>query len=258
MFIKKHWLLKGNKKFLFPFLFIIHILIWGEDLFYSIIGISFIFMMNVLGSLLALLDKKSKYKDLYNGMAAGIMISASFFSLLLPASGFNLKYGWLIITIGFLLGSLMIYFFDKKNKEEKVLYAITIHNIPEGLSVGLAFGLGMYNNNLHELYLALGLAIGIGIQNILETIGLVLILRGKYNQKKSFILSMLSGAVEPFFAIIGLWLSLYINNSLPLFLSIAAGSMIYVVIDELTPENKNGKLGFVIGFIFMMMLDLAF
>ncbi len=152
----------------------------------------------------------------------------------------------------------MIYFFDKKNKEEKVLYAITIHNIPEGLSVGLAFGLGMYNNNLHELYLALGLAIGIGIQNILETIGLVLILRGKYNQKKSFILSMLSGAVEPFFAIIGLWLSLYINNSLPLFLSIAAGSMIYVVIDELTPENKNGKLGFVIGFIFMMMLDLAF
>lgn len=215
--------------------------------------------------------------------ASGVMISASFFSLLLPgiqmASVYS-KVPYLISSIGFLSGGIIVFLGDKfcdllmmkknvvKEKGFKrsllLVSSITIHNIPEGLAVGVAFGSLIGNMSSTSLASALVLALGIGIQNFPEGAIVSLPLRREgYSIKKSFFYGQLSGVVEPIFGVIGALLVTKVQSILPFFLCFAAGAMIYVVAKELIPESQNNDrkdlMAFfvLIGFSLMMILDVA-
>lgn len=215
------------------------------------------------------------------GFSAGVMIAASFWSLLNPSIekaenlGMN---AWLVAFLGFIAGGILIYFSDiifsvilknKKTTNEKgikrnilLIFSITLHNIPEGLAIGVAFG-GIASGS-NTLLSALMLAIGIGIQNFPEGCAVSLPLRREgLSRTKSFLFGMLSGIVEPIAGLLGATLVIYVTNALPFFLAFAAGAMIYVVVSELIPESQNNKnkglmtLFTLIGFSIMMILDVA-
>jgi len=216
------------------------------------------------------------------GFGAGVMIAASFFSLILPGINLSKELGqidFLVASLGFLFGGLFIYLIDllithneKKKDVNKTTFknkllliiAITLHNIPEGMAIGVAFGaasLGLGGSTLLEAFL---LAIGIGLQNFPEGIAVSLPLRSEgMSRKKSFFYGQLSGLVEPFSALIGVSLVLLIRGILPFILCFAAGSMIYVVAEELIPsaklnaKEKTGTFGVICGFVIMMILDIA-
>jgi len=145
-----------------------------------------------------------------------------------------------------------------------LVFAVTLHNIPEGLAVGLAFGLALYNGSAIAITAAFGLALGIGIQNFPEGAAISLPLRQeKVSAGKSFLYGVLSGAVEPVFALLGIVLATQLTALMPWFLAFAAGAMIYVVVEELIPESTIGEhsnigtLAVMAGFIIMMILDVA-
>ena len=238
-----------------------------------------------LGSALVFFFKNVK-KDILDGMLAassGVMISASFFSLLIPAinTAETLKMNvWVHLALGFILGGIILIIGDilfakylkKKNihnmhglrRSLMLMFSITLHNIPEGLAIGVAFGSIAFNNG-STLASAFMLAVGVGIQNFPEGSSVSLPLRREgYSCLKAFIYGMLSGVVEVFAGLIGCMLVLYVQNILPLFLSFAAGAMIYVSISELIPEsqknpNQNLMSFFtILGFVLMMVLDIAF
>ena len=221
-------------------------------------------------------------------IAAGVMIAASFFSLLNPATemAINLKMiPWLITFIGFISGGLLLFIgdklfnhFDKKinknKKEEKerksfkrclmLIFSITLHNIPEGLAVGVAFGSTAYSLEGATLTSAMLIALGIGIQNFPEGTAVSVPLRREgMSRKKAFFYGQLSGLVEPISGVLGALLVLKIRILLPFLLSFAAGAMIYVVVEELIPESQTNKkkdlmsLFTIIGFTIMMILDIA-
>ena len=241
-------------------------------------GVLIPFLGTSLGSAMVFFFKKinKNVMDASIGIAGGIMLSASFWSLLKPsidnAISLNQK-PWLVISIGIFLGGLLIFISDKifqkklgnnvKNKKVYLmLLSITIHNIPEGLAVGIAFGSIKYHIPGATLMSAIILAIAIGLQNFPEGSAISLPLRREnYTRKKAFILGSLSAIVEPIFGVIGAMLSLYIKNLMPILLSFAAGAMIYVIIQELIPEsqtndNKSLMAMFTLmGFIFMTILD---
>lgn len=238
----------------------------------------FTFLLTTLGSSMVFFFKKinKNFMDASLGIASGIMMSASFFSLLNPALD-NAKslnqIPCLVISSGFILGGLFIFITDKlfqkklKNKNKRLsllILSITMHNIPEGLAVGIAFGSIKYGINGATLTNALLLALAIGLQNFPEGSAISLPLRRDgYTRFKSFIYGSLSAIVEPIFGVIGAILTIKIQNLMPLFLSFAAGAMIYVIIEELIPEsqtNENKSLMAIfslIGFIVMMALDTA-
>ena len=212
------------------------------------------------------------------GMAAGIMIAASFFSLIMPAIKMSesLKLiPFIVLSIGFLGGGLFLFLFDivfnkcskfkSKNKRIwMIMLSITMHNIPEGMAVGVAFGSLYYNLDGATLISAWMLALGIGIQNFPEGSAISLPLRREgYSRKKSFFLGQISGIVEPISGVIGALLVLKLRFLLPFLLSFAAGAMIYVVVEELIPESQTNEkkevmaLFTLIGFSIMMILDLA-
>lgn len=221
--------------------------------------------------------------DAMLGFAAGVMIAASFFSLLSPAIEMaeNLKLtGYVVAAIGVLLGGILLFsgdkLFDKlqskKNSNNKssfkrclmLIFSITIHNIPEGLAVGVAFGSLAYNLEGATLSSALMLALGIGLQNFPEGMSVSLPLRREgLSRKKSFFYGMLSGIVEPISGIIGAILVIKVRVLLPYLLAFAAGAMIYVVVEELIPESQTNKkkdfMAFctLIGFVIMMVMDIA-
>ncbi|TDM12197.1 ZIP family metal transporter [Macrococcus lamae] len=229
----------------------------------------------------------NKLLNTMQGFAAGVMIAASFWSLLAPALEFSEKAGnipWIPAAIGFLLGGLFIRGLDfviphmhrehsEDHKQEGVksnlkqstllLLAITLHNIPEGLALGVAFGSIMHNDSA-TLMAAIGLAIGIGIQNIPEgtALSLPLYADGK-SKSKAFQLGQASALVEPVFAVIGAAAVLLITPLLPYALAFAAGAMIFVVVEELIPESQSGNntdlatLGLMVGFTIMMILDVS-
>lgn len=260
------------------------------DIQILIFGIAFIFIMTTAGSALIFFFKKSidaRLNKIFLGFAAGVMIAASVWSLLIPAIEASIDTGWdnlafIPAAAGFLGGGLFLWLIDvvvphlhpgsKKDegphtelkKTTKLFLAITIHNIPEGLSVGFAFGVALATGN-HAAYLAaLGLALGIGIQNFPEGASVSLPMKAETNSNwKAFLIGTLSGAVEPVAAIIGLILASQIAALMPWFLSFAAGAMIYVVIEELIPEaslgehSNLGTWGAMIGFAIMMILDVA-
>lgn len=258
------------------------------DYVYAIIGISIIFLATTLGAAFVFLIKtksiSSKLNRIFVGFAAGVMFSASFFSLIKPALDTEINYmpTWAIVGISIALGAGFLWLIDKivphfhvsENKEEglptrglsktgKMFLAVTIHNVPEGLSVGIAFGVALANPNNHVLLVgALLLAIGIGIQNIPEGAVVALPVKGESGSSlKAFLFGMGSGAVEPVAAVIGLFLAMQIQAIMPWALAFAAGCMIYVVAEEMIPEMSGeehdhfGVWSFIIGFIIMMILD---
>lgn len=221
------------------------------------------------------------------GFAAGVMIAASFWSLLAPAiemaQGRSIP-AWLIAAIGFLAGGGFLYLADKiiphmhigSNNKEGVstnlkrsillVFSITLHNIPEGLAVGVAFGAAVNGMNDATMLSALAVAIGIGIQNFPEGAAVSIPLRREgLSRRKSFFYGQASGIVEPIAGVIGALLVTTIQGILPYALAFAAGAMIFVVVEELIPEAQSGDhgsthfatVGCLLGFAVMMILDVA-
>lgn len=210
------------------------------------------------------------------GFASGVMIAASIWSLIMPSVELSKeKYAifWLPVCVGFLLGILFLIIIDYfspvtndiKNKNFKLILAVTIHNIPEGMAVGVIFAGMLSNNSILTLAGAFSLSIGIAIQNIPEGAIISMPLKNiGYTKFKSFIYGSLSGIVEPIFAAITLVLTGIMSPILPYLLSFAAGAMFYVVVVELIPESINNDknnftiLGLSIGFLMMLIFDLSF
>lgn len=247
----------------------------------ALIACIFTFSITALGAGLVIFFKNinKNILDAMLGSAAGVMIAASFWSLLSPAISLaeTLKMNIiLVITTSFISGGLLLFVGDKifsnlkiKNKDNNLkktimlVSSITLHNIPEGLAIGVAFGTIAYGLDGATLTSACLLAFGIGIQNFPEGTAVSVPLR-KYglSRKKSFILGSLSGIVEPIAGVIGAILALKIRILLPFLLAFAAGAMIYVVVVELIPESQSNErkdlmaMFTLIGFTIMMMLDV--
>lgn len=245
----------------------------------------FTWFVTALGSALVFFFKDVNQKILNSmmGFAAGVMIAASFWSLISPAIELSDELGYnpvIPTAVGVLLGGLFIRFTDivasKIHKTEEkedsynwrrmflLILAITLHNIPEGLAIGVAFGALNFGYTPAAFAAAMSLAIGIGIQNFPEGAAVSLPLRREgMTTFKSFMYGQASALVEPISAVIGAYLVVYIRAILPYALSFAAGAMIYVVVKELVPESQsNGNEGLIslitlIGFIVMMVLDVA-
>lgn len=262
-----------------------------SELGMTVFGISFIFIMTTLGAAVVLLFRKPisfKVNSLFLGFSSGIMVAASIWSLLLPSIEGSARYGafsWLPATVGLLIGGLFLMFLDKlaakldytaiiKNtncigsfdikKNIKLYLAVTLHNIPEGLAVGFAFGAAASLGVRAAYISALGLAIGIGIQNFPEGAAVSLPMRSlSISRFKAFLYGMGSGSVEPVFGVMGYFLASYISILQPWLLAFAAGAMLFVVAEDLIPDAKHSDCphlstwGFMLGFIVMMVLDVA-
>jgi len=232
-------------------------------------------------------DINRRVLDAMLGFASGVMIAASFWSLLAPAIEMAATNGgpsWLPAVVGFLAGGGFLYLVDrilphlhlglsidqaegiKTSWQRSILLvlAITLHNFPEGLAVGVAFGAAAAGIPEASLASAVALAIGIGIQNFPEGLAVSAPLRReKMSRMRSFMIGQASGLVEPIAGVLGAAAVLFIRPLLPYALSFAAGAMIYVVIEELIPESQLGKdtdlptLGAMLGFAVMMLLDVA-
>ncbi len=212
------------------------------------------------------------------GFAGGVMIAASIWSLLLPGIEYAEKNGqisWAVTTAGFLIGVGLLLWVDyllgewKELKIEKntamLVTAVTAHNIPEGMAIGLAFSLAAQNpQDASLLSGAAALAFGIAIQNFPEGTAVAMpLVKSGLSKKKAFFVGSMSAAVEPIFGVTAAVVGEKVQGQMPWFLSFAAGAMIYVVVQELIPEayagegEKAGTLGFIVGFLVMMILDVA-
>ena len=239
-----------------------------------------------LGSAMVFFLKKEinpKVQKILLGFASGVMIAASIWSLMQPAINSYDKGDWkayVFPAIGFLLGVGFMLLLDylvphmhmnkeeeglKKNKYSKtfkMLLAVTLHNIPEGLAVGVVIA-SMMTNQVNE-QAVLALAIGMAIQNFPEGAIVSMPLKEEGESKgKAFLYGFISGAVEPIAALIALAVTYFVSVILPFVLAFAAGVMIYVVVEELIPEANEGKhsnlatIGLAVGFVLMMVLDIA-
>lgn len=252
----------------------------------ALIATLFTWMITILGAAIVFFFKKvnKNILDAMLGFAAGVMIAASFWSLLSPSIDMarNLKMTpYLVAASGFLLGGVLLFIgdkvfdhFDRKKKKTKtksfkrclmLVLSITLHNIPEGLAVGVSFGSATYGLNGASVGAASLLALGIGLQNFPEGTAVSVPLKAEgMSRLKSFFYGALSGIVEPISAVIGALLVLKVRYLLPFLLAFAAGAMIYVVVQELIPESQSNKkknvmaLFTLIGFSIMMILDVAF
>ena len=243
--------------------------------------------VTALGAAIVLFIKKTdiKFLNLMLGFSSGVMIAASFWSLLQPAIEKAEKTAgipaYLVATIGFLSGALFMWVSDKvvtfarKNTQSHtndttqriimLVLSITLHNIPEGLAVGVAFGALQGNSTTESLAGAISVAVGIGLQNFPEGAAVSVPMRREgYSRKKCFLIGQASGIVEPIAGITGALLVVYIEKLLPYALSFAAGAMILVAVHELIPECQQNKdvqpyiatTGIVLGFTAMMLLDV--
>lgn len=250
-----------------------------------IIGLSISFLATSLGAFLVFFLKKeisNNLSCLINGFSAGIMISASVWGLLIPSfeySSYLENLYFLPSIIGTLLGCLFLIFIDliveistkkqnslhlqnQKSKNLKTfVIAFTIHNIPEGMAIGFAFGNAFLHNSNDLFASALMIAIAISIQNIPEGLAVSLpVYKETKKKSKSFFIGTLSGIVEPIFAIFGFFLSGIAKIIIPWLLAFSAGTMLFVAVDDLIPSSKNknqfGAWAFIFGFIVMMLLDV--
>ena len=251
----------------------------------ALIAALFTWSVTMLGAAIVFFFKevRKSIMDALLGFSAGVMISASFWSLLSPsielAESLNMT-AWVVAVSGFLTGGLLLFIGDKvfnhfssKSNDTSVgkfkrclmlIFSITLHNIPEGLVVGVAFGSLAYGIEGATLASAITLAIGIGLQNFPEGSAVSLPLRRDgMSRGKAFFIGQLSGMVEPIAAVIGAILVLKIQTILPFLLAFAAGAMVYVVVEELIPESQSNTrkdlmaLFTLIGFSVMMILDVA-
>ncbi len=254
----------------------------------TIFGFTIIFVMTTLGAMFVFFFKKNisiKVNTVFLGFASGIMIAASIWSLLLPSieASINLnKLSFVPAAFGFILGGLFLVLLDKiipyfkKEKETentrcqtilkstKLFLAVTIHNIPEGLAVGFAFGAAATLGESAAYISALGLSIGIAIQNLPEGAAVALPMKNATGSKnKAFLYGMGSGIVEPVFALVGYYLAAFFTALQPWLLAFAAGAMIFIVAEDLIPDSKYpesphlGTWAVMAGFSLMMILDVA-
>jgi ZIP family zinc transporter len=259
-----------------------------SNLFATIIAALFTWGATTLGAaaVFAFRELKPNTMNGMLGFASGIMIAASFWSLLNPSIELSESIGWLPWfppLVGFLGGGAFLYLVDKTlphlhpgdgNEPEGIhthwrrsfllVFAITLHNIPEGLAVGVAFGAVGSGIEAASFAAALSLAVGIGIQNIPEGAAISLPLRREgLSRFKCFMYGQLSGLVEPIAAVFGCLIVSFVRDLLPFALAFAAGAMIYVVVEELIPASREdrhsdaGTIGAIIGFAIMMVLDVA-
>ena len=260
-----------------------------ESFLYAAGGLGFICIMTCLGSAMVFFFQKTdtkKSQQIFLGFAAGVMTAASVWSLLLPAIEEAEEAGtpgWIPAAGGFILGAAFLFVLDQiiphlhpntnvreglasqSKRTTMLISAVTLHNIPEGMAVGLAFALAAQNGGGPALYApAIALALGIGIQNFPEGAAISLPLRQEgVSLGKAFIWGSLSGVVEPVFGFLAILMAIWVAPLMPWFLSFAAGAMIYVVVEELIPEanmgmhSHLGTIGVLIGFVIMMILDVA-
>lgn len=244
----------------------------------ALMGTGFTWAMTALGALLVFIYKKVSQSTFSFMMssAAGIMLASTFFSLLMPAMEMVEEYSYLILTFGFILGGALIIVTDivinklhmfsgsaNKRSCAVMCIAVTMHNIPEGMAVGVAFG-ALASGQTVEAVAAVMLAVGIGIQNFPEGMCVAFPLRANgLSRTKSFLIGQLSGVVEIVAGVIGALAVTAVSGILPWALSFSAGAMLAVVCSELIPESfAQGKvkatIGVIFGFAVMMILDIAF
>ena len=253
-----------------------------------LIGLLIPFLGTVLGSATVFLMKNKinkKVEKILLGFASGVMLAASIWSLIIPSieiADEQGKVGWIPASVGLLFGIIFLLVLDsviphmhlksekpegiksKLKKTTMMVFAVTLHNIPEGMAVGVTFAGAVLENTGITIAGALALAIGIAIQNFPEGAIISMPLKSEgITKPKAFLYGTLSGIVEPISAIITILLTNVIVPILPYLLSFAAGAMIYVVVEELIPEAQVGEhsnigtIGVAIGFVIMMILDVA-
>ena len=246
------------------------------------------FVGTTLGAACVFLMKKSipsLLQKSLTGFAAGVMVAASVWSLLIPSIEMTGKEGLASIlpaVIGFFIGIFFLLFLDNivphqhidskqsegpkshLSRTAKLVFAVTIHNIPEGMAVGVALAAALENNAYMPMAGAFALALGIAIQNFPEGAIVSMPLRSEGNSRmKSFIMGTLSGVVEPIGTVLTIILASVVLPILPYLLAFAAGAMLYVVVEELIPETQEGRhsnmgtIGFAVGFMLMMVLDVV-
>lgn len=260
-----------------------------QALLWAAAGTGFTFSMTVLGAAMVFLTKKQSsalMQRIFLGFAAGVMIAASVWSLLIPAIDETEQAGgisWLPAAGGFVLGILLMLLLDAVltqlhhrtvrsaelpssfRRTALFVLAVTLHNIPEGMAVGLSFArAAQHSGSGGMLAAAGGLALGIGIQNFPEGAAVALPLHQEhFSRVKAFVYGALSGIVEPVFGITVVLAAAQLTPFMPWLLSAAAGAMLYVVVEELIPEahlneqSHPGTLGVMCGFLVMMVLDVA-
>ena len=253
-----------------------------------LIGLLIPFLGTTLGSGMVFLMKDKinpKVQKLLLGFASGVMIAASIWSLITPSIEMAEEQGkvsWIPASIGFLLGVVFLLILDsliphlhldskkpegikaKLKNTTMMILAVTLHNIPEGMAVGVVFSGILAQNTTMTLAGAFSLSIGIAIQNFPEGAIISMPLKNEgISKSKAFLYGTLSGIVEPIGAVITILLTSIVTPVLPYLLSFAAGAMIYVVVEELIPESQAGEhsnigtIGVAIGFVIMMILDIA-
>jgi ZIP family zinc transporter len=256
----------------------------------ALLGTGFTFLMTAVGAATVFFvrgEVRPRTQHAFLGFASGVMIAASIWSLLIPAIEMAGEQGmaeWFPAAGGFVLGGLFLFALDRLlphlhpgavrpeglssslRRTTMLVLAVTLHNIPEGMAVGLAFGLAGVEQSPAGLAAAFSLAIGMGLQNFPEGAAISLPLQKEGCSKfKSFIYGALSGVVEPVAGVIGVLLAVYVSGIMPWMLAFAAGAMIYVVVEELIPESQSGPdehshegtIGTMAGFLIMMILDVA-
>lgn len=254
----------------------------------ALIGTGFTFLCTTLGAAVVFFFRGKmniNVQRVFLGFAAGVMIAASVWSLLIPAiemAEAQGDIGWIPAAGGFALGGLFLFLLDvllphlhpgSKNPEgipsslkrtTMLVFAVTLHNIPEGMAVGLTFGMVGVAESSTTIAAAFALALGIGLQNFPEGAAISLPLKKEgFSNKKAFAYGTLSGIVEPIAGVVGVLLASSIVGFMPWLLAFAAGAMIYVVVEELIPEahlgdhSNSGTLGVMVGFLVMMILDVA-
>ena len=254
----------------------------------ALIGVLIPFLGTTLGSAMVFFMKNSISKRLEKillGFTSGVMIAASVWSLLIPSLDIsaNDSLPWFPASCGFLLGIFFLLLLDSiiphlhlnsdtpegmhsnLKKNTMLILAVTLHNIPEGMAVGVAFAGALFGNSTLSIIGATSLSLGIAIQNFPEgaIISMPLKSDGNMSSSKAFLYGTLSGIVEPIAAFITILLTSFVVPILPYLLSFAAGAMIYVVVEELIPETQNGEhsnlgtIGLAIGFVLMMILDVT-
>ena len=258
-----------------------------RELLYALMGTGFTCLATVLGAGMVLFFKKDMSQNMqkiFLGFAAGVMIAASVWSLLLPAMESAQAAGQSVplhIGGGFVLGGAFLMLLDRLlphlhlgsdapeglparlKRTTMVVLAVTLHNIPEGMAVGLAFSAAAQDVSSGALAAAVALALGMGLQNFPEGAAISLPLKSQgVSVGKSFALGALSGVVEPAFGLLAVLVASRITGIMPFILSFAAGSMVYVVVEELIPEahlgehSHAGTLSVMVGFLVMMLLDV--
>lgn len=249
-----------------------------QSLGWAALGTGFTFLMTTLGAAMVFFfagEPRPHFQKALLGFAAGVMTAASVWSLLLPAINRSAALplpSWLPAAGGMLLGVVFLAALDgllprlrrsrgrldaSWRQTTLLMTAITLHNVPEGMAVGLAFALAAGGEGLAG---AAALAMGIGIQNFPEGAAVALPLRqGGWSRPRALAGGMLSGAVEPVFGVLVVLAAAGVEPLMPWLLSFAAGAMLYVVVEELVPQahSRAGTCGFVLGFLVMMVLDVA-